>query len=128
MNRDEVMHRKVGPSFRVPSNWDSFLWVDENKTELFSLPSNQVVLIEGDRPVYITVGENILVSIPNEDCSALVPCCDEEANTCMFVHINDAVTKGYHKIMIRTVDTDGLVLAISWSCSTRLAGAVSGIR
>ena len=34
MNKGEGMHKKVIPSSRVPNKWASFLWVDENKTEL----------------------------------------------------------------------------------------------
>ena len=49
-------------SSKLPCKWTSFLWVGENNTELFPLPNNQVVLIEGDKLVYITDGENVLTS------------------------------------------------------------------
>ena len=47
------------------------------------------------------------------------PCSHEEADTRMFLHVAHAVQEGHRKIMIRTVDTDVVVLAIS--CCQRLA-------
>ena len=51
---------------------------------------------------------------PDEDCSTLMPSSHEEIDTHMFIHINDAFTKGFNKIVITciTVDTDVFVLAI----------------
>ena len=74
---------------------------------------NKVVLIERDKPVDITDGDNLLVN-KCDDCSALMSYCHEEVDIHMFVHINDALTKEYGNIMIIIVDTDVLVLAISF--------------
>ena len=79
---------------------------------MLSLVCNKVVLIEEDKPVYITDDDNILVNKPDENCSALMPCCHEEVDIHIFVHINDALVKGYDKIIIITVNTGVLVLAI----------------
>ena len=49
--------------------------------------------IGGDKPVYITDGENVLMNKPDEDCSALLPSCHGEADTCMFVYITDTIIK-----------------------------------
>ena len=43
----------------------------------------------------------------------LSPCSYEEADIRMMVHIADAVDKGHNSIMIRTVDTDVVVLAVA---------------
>ena len=43
----------------------------------------------------------------------LSPCSHEEADTRMMVHVADAVDKGHNSIMIRTVDTDVVVLAVA---------------
>ena len=44
---------------------------------------------------------------------SLSPCNHEEADTRMILHVNHATHHGHHKIMIRTVDTDVVVLAVS---------------
>ena len=72
------------------------------------------MLLEGDKPVYITYGDNLQMNKSDEDCSALMHYCHEEVDTHIFVHINDALTKGYDKITIIAVDTNVLVLAISF--------------
>jgi hypothetical protein len=41
-----------------------------------------------------------------------LPCTQEEADTRIFLHVSDAVKHGYRKVMIRTVDSDVLVLSI----------------
>ena len=61
-NRGEQIYWNAVSSSKLPCKWTSFLWVGENNTELFPLPNNQVVLIEGDKLVYITDGENVLTS------------------------------------------------------------------
>jgi len=44
-------------------------------------------------------------------------CChQEEADTKICVHVNDALKKGAHNILISTVDTDVVVLLVSLYC------------
>ena len=54
--------RKVFPSTHIPSNWQSFLRIDDNKTELFSLLAQQAVTlpIEEGKELYSTCGEHVL--------------------------------------------------------------------
>ena len=42
-----------------------------------------------------------------------MPCSHEEADTRPFLHVADAVKKGYRKLRVRTVDTDIVVVAIA---------------
>ena len=42
-----------------------------------------------------------------------MPCSHEEADTRLFLHMADAVKKGYRKLLVRTVDTDVVVVAIA---------------
>ena len=42
------------------------------------------------------------------------PCTQKEADTRIFLHVSDAANYGYGKLMIRTVDSDVLVLAIAF--------------
>ena len=44
--------------------------------------------------------------------TALAPCNHDEADTCMMLHAAAAIKCGHHKILICTVDTDVVVLAV----------------
>jgi len=41
------------------------------------------------------------------------PCNNEETDIRVFLHVNDMSLQGHKKIIIRTVDTDVLIIAIS---------------
>ena len=43
----------------------------------------------------------------------LGPYSHEEADTCLLLHMADAVQKGFRKVCVLTVDTDVVVLAIA---------------
>ena len=58
----------------------------------------------------IATYEKSVLSNQNIDQSILAPCHQEEADTRMFLHVFDASKAGTEKIMIRTVDTDGVVI------------------
>ena len=59
----------------------------------------------------------INVCIPPQDTSGLDPCNHEELDTRMFVHLADAVTKGFNKVLLNTVDTDVVVLTVAAAAS-----------
>ena len=40
------------------------------------------------------------------------PCSHEEADSRMLLHVTHAAKHGHHQILIRTVDTDVVVLAV----------------
>ena len=42
-----------------------------------------------------------------------MPCSHEEADSRLFLHVADAVKNGYRKLLVRTVDTDVVVVAIA---------------
>ena len=69
--------------------------------------------ISGEKDVYTTCGQNVLCTRVHQDVSSLAPCTHEEADTRMLLHAVDAANKGYRRIILRTVDTDVLVLAVS---------------
>ena len=48
------------------------------------------------------------------DVQLLSPCNHDEPDTCVFLHVKDMARNGYKKPAIRTVDTDVLILAISF--------------
>ena len=55
----------------------------------------------------------MLCSLAAADVSSKAHCSHEEADTRLFVHVADAVRKGSQNVMVRTVDTDVVVLAIA---------------
>ena len=64
----------------------------------------------------VTDGESILSKPELHDLDSLSPCNHEEADSRMLLHANHAALCGGHlKILIRTVDTDVTVLAISFA-------------
>jgi hypothetical protein len=109
------VRRRVQPDTRLPGNWEAFLRNDENKTELFGYLAEQSVTIEcrQDQQVLSTSGKTVLCSRQADDLSSISPCNHEEADTRLLLHAADAVQKGLKKVMIRTVDTDVVVLAVA---------------
>lgn len=112
--RGSGVRQRVVANASTPRNWQKFMRIDENKRELFSLLSHQLVekasALSGD--VFATVGEGVLSSVLT-DMTQLMPCTHEEADTRIMVHCKDAVLKGHTSITIRTVDSDVVSIAIS---------------
>ncbi len=55
------------------------------------------------------------VRVSNDiNTNGLAPCNHEEADTRMFVHIKHAANRGHRKVTLRTVDTDVVVLSLSF--------------
>ena len=106
------LRRRVEPSSTIPSNWQSFLRVDDNKTELFSFLASSAARIVTSKQL-ISTHHGDVISKDYADVSSLAPCTHEEADTRIFLHVKDAVQHDHSKITIRTVDTDVVVLAIS---------------
>ena len=111
--RGKGIRRRVIDSTACPTNWANFLRVDENKIELFKLLTESLIVadfIQG-KELFVTDGEQV-VCVPNQDTAILSPCNHEEADTRMLLHASHAASKGHNSIIIRTVDTDVLVLAV----------------
>ena len=63
--------------------------------------------------MYATDGHDVLCSMAHVDLTGLAPSSHEEADTRLFLHVADADKKGYRKLLVRTVDTDVVVVAIA---------------
>ena len=115
LRRGTGVRRRVAPIAKLPKNWKEFLSVDENKDELFKFLSQRIVDIaaQDGKVLYTTFDDNVLCSMPLTDLSGLMPCRHEEADSRIFVHLADAVSKGYKKVSIRTVDTDVVAIAVA---------------
>jgi len=112
--RGHGSRRRVTSSNRVPNNWQSFLRVDENKTELFQFLAQQSLsLSEDGKEIYCTSGEQVLCAPPRIANTIIEPCTHEEADTRMVLHLYDAALSGHRSIMITASDTDVLVIILS---------------
>ena len=125
--RGKGVRRRVASTTVMPKNWKDFLQVDENKTELFRFLSQEVFRLptEEGKTIYSTIGIEVLCSLAAADVSSMAPCSHEEADTRLFVHLADAVRKGFQKVMVRTVDTDVVVQQLQ--CLTKLVLMNSGL-
>ena len=85
--------------------------IDANKVERFSFLAQYITTIDATEEIVTTQGEEVYVSV-QRDTSWLSPCNHEEAGTWMILHVADAIHEGYMKILLRTVDTDVVVLAV----------------
>ena len=95
-SRGTGVRRRVESKSLVPRNWQSFLRVDENKSELFGYLADQVMTINTAKLVITTKGKDVL-SLQNYSTNMLSPCNHEEADSRIFVHIADAVYAGMEK-------------------------------
>ena len=75
----------VEPTVKIPSDWKSFLRVDDNKTELFGLLAQELGSIDAaDKEVYSTVDNHVVSNTSRENLEGLQPCNHEEADTRIF--------------------------------------------
>ncbi|KAG1683665.1 hypothetical protein GQR58_009801 [Nymphon striatum] len=110
--RGKGVHRCVVAEGAIPRNWQNFLRVDTNKTQLLNFLSEALLLWFNlkDMQLVVTDGEEVCLKPP---LSSLAPCTHEEANSRMLLYVSNSARHGHNKIMIRTVDTDVVVLAVS---------------
>lgn len=74
--------------------------------------SNLISLEEYNAKIVVTNREKVASTTPS-NLSGLMPCNQEEADTRMILHAADGITEGCKRIVIRTVDTDVVVIAIA---------------
>lgn len=104
----------VQESTPVPPNWQSFLRVDENKTELYQFLAICIAaLVIPGKEVYSTYDTNVVCAHEVVIGPSLAPCDHEEADTRLLLHALHCANSGCQKVMIRSVDTDVLVLAVA---------------
>ncbi len=113
--RGTGIRRRVLGTTRIPKNWQGFLRVDDNKTELFQFLSTCATgaPVQDGKAIYATQGVDVVCSSTSMDLSELAPCSHEEADTRLLLHVADAVKKGFKSVCIRTVDTDVVIVAIA---------------
>jgi hypothetical protein len=107
----------VGANTRMPTNWQEFLRVDENKTALFHFLANISLAdypeAEG-KTVIVTYDDQVRFIVGHVDTDDIHPCSHEEADTRVILHCWHAGQFNCPRVAIRTVDTDVVVLAIAF--------------
>ena len=110
--RGAGVRRKVSSNTKIPGRWLDFLRDSRNKVELFSFLTQPVSnhSFPEKKLIYITEEESV-ISVGGS--SATKPACThEEADTRVIIHLLHAAATGHKKIVIRTVDTDILIILI----------------
>ena len=127
--RGKGVRRRVSPSNTMPKNWKGFLRDGNNKTELFAFLAQQVIgiTVEESKVVYATSKQNVLGSSCETDLSNVSPYTQEETDARLILHAADAEMQGKSKISIRTVDTDVVVLAVSFFSRMNLEELLSAL-
>ena len=89
------------------------LRVDLNKKDLFSFLSKALVksFKESNKELVVTDGVQVLC-VPQQDAHLIGPCSLEEADSRMILYAAHAAQHGHHQILVRTVDTDVVVLPV----------------
>ena len=103
----------VRDSTPIVHDFKKFLLHNDNKAELFSRIADAISQCLTDFPTVVLSpkDEKVLSNTP-VDLSSLEPCNHEEADTRIFVHVYDAARMGQQTVVVRTVDTDAVVIAI----------------
>ena len=96
-------------SSRLPGSWNNFLRLDDNKTEFFEFLATHIEMAEAANRIVATKGEN-LVSNMAINMEVLSPCTHKEADTRLFIHAKDAASEGCKNVIIKSTDTDVVVI------------------
>ena len=83
----------------------------KTKNELFSYVTKHFAIIPTEKQVITTCGPDVLCN-HSRDISNLGPCNQEEDDSRMMLHTSNAVHQRFKIIVLRTVDTDVVVLAV----------------
>ena len=111
--RGQGQRRKVLLLAPFPSTWKSFLMIDENKSDLVCFLSKEIERTQISRKILVSTCSDSVVSSSTEvDLNNMSGCTHEEADTRAFLHVAGCVKQG-QKAILRTADTDVVVLAIS---------------
>ena len=115
------IRRRVLPTTKIPGNWQSFLRLDENKSELFGFLANEVTKEETEKLIISTIGSSVIMNRSFYNVSTLCPSNHKVADTCMLLHAANASQNGMAKVMIRTFETDVVVIVPGMFSSLNLS-------
>ena len=102
----------------LPKNFYSFLRNPDNKTSLFRFLAKKdgYFICNQYQDIVVTNSTNAVAlhsaRLSSLDISSITSCDHKDADSCIFLHCIHASNNGFKHIMITTVDSDVLVLAI----------------
>ena len=109
--------RRVEADVRLNANWGEFLKADSNKTELFRYLAEQATMLPHEaNKCILSTSNTVVLSSSLDVMPEISPCTHEEADTRLILH--DCAPQVIVNIILRTVDTDFIVLAIA-TCNFR---------
>ena len=96
---------------KLPSNWIDFLRNSVNKQQLFQFLSHKLQSVEcvGGKHIFTTVGTSVASAGASHH---MQECNHEEADTRILIHLQDALDDGSTTCLVRTVDTDVIVIIV----------------
>ena len=98
MHSGTAQRQRVLSDSPIPSNWESFLRIEENKDELFRYLSKSMEVYDTNGKVLVsTYGESVITAGQHilTDMESLQPCTHEEADTRILLHIAHCAQQGY---------------------------------
>ena len=102
--RGKGIRRRVDARALIPSNWQDFLRVEGNKTDLFKFLSRALMQssIPEEKQLVVTDGESVMCmpALDESDLVSISPCSHEEADTRMLLHAKHAAHHGHNKILV----------------------------
>jgi len=108
----------VTVSLPTPAHWHVFLRNSQNKVELFDFLATLLVKYQSNETrlkIVTNVGDVIRGNSAATSCLLGASCKSmEEADGRIILHVFDMVKSGLKHVLVRTVDTDVVVLAISF--------------
>ena len=98
----------------IPSNWETFLKLEQNKAKLSQFFAERIgsVATEG-KQLCTTVENNSVCAAHINNIHDLVPYDYQEANTRIILHSLHCPKQVYDRVNIKPVDTDFVVLAVA---------------
>ena len=94
--------------------------LDENKRELFDFLTNEVTKEETEKLIISTIGSSVIMNRSFDNVSTLCLSNHEKADMHMVLHAANTSQSGIGKVMIPTVDTDVVVIALGIFSSLNL--------
>ena len=111
--RGSGIRQRVTLTGKIPTNWQEFLRVDANKEELFELLAEKIQgkCVEGKQ--IVTTFREATLTAPIHSNVNVSHCNHEEADTRIFIHVTDATHQEFRKILIKSNDSDVVIIAVS---------------
>ncbi|KAE8741877.1 hypothetical protein FOCC_FOCC012580 [Frankliniella occidentalis] len=121
-SRGRGVRRNVVPNGVLPKDWSDFLRNDRNKTELFQFLGRR--FIEDISEVNVVTNIGGALRSTDSECSSLEgqTVHMEEADGRILLHVKDGVEHGAKVVVVRSSDTDVLVISISFFHQLKLSG------